>query len=151
MESEKNGFEEREEGKSCEKLLEKLKEQLLSSNASARRQAASTLSWMQEDGLEILKETILGDHLQTTKNAAAYGLRRMRGRMKKLALEVLNQGLEHHNSSTKEVCAHALEMLQGGEGKTAKKKAKAKHKIQDVPKKNKPRKKPRLQETNWNR
>jgi hypothetical protein len=151
MESGKNGFAQPEEGKSCEKLLEKLKEQLLSSNASIRRQAASSLSWMQENGLEILKDTIFGDHLATTKNAAAYGLRKMRGRMKKLALEVLNQGLNHHNSSTKEVCARALGMIEGTDGKPSKQETGAKHKIQDVPPKNKPRKKPHLQQTNWNR
>ncbi|MHC4744614.1 MAG: hypothetical protein ACYS8Z_22095 [Planctomycetota bacterium] len=149
MESEKNGFTQREEGKSCEKLLEKLKQQLLSSNASIRRQAAFTLSWMQEDGLEILKETVFGDHPVSTKNAAAYGIRKMRGRMKKLALEVFNQGLEHHNSSTKEVCKHALEMMKTGAQKKPKKTA-AKQKIQEVPSR-KSKKKHKFQQTNWNR
>lgn len=151
MESGKNGFAQCQEGESCEKLLENLKERLLSSNASVRRQAAFSLSWMQEDGLGILKSTILGDHAVSTKNAAAYGMRKMRGRMKKLAMEVFAQGVDHHNSSTKEVCANALEMMEGAGPKTSKKKAGAKHKIQDVPHNRKPREKPDLQEINWNR
>ena len=150
MESGKNGFEKLEEGKSCEKLLERLKEQLLSSNASVRRQAAFSLSWMQEDGLEILKATVFGDHPVSTKNAAAYGMRKMRGRMKKLALEAFDQGLEHHNSSTREVCEHALEMMENRPKKTPKKTA-AKQKIQDLPSKKKSPKKRKLQQTNWNR
>jgi hypothetical protein len=150
MESEKNGVAQRQEGQSCEKLLEKLKEQLLSSNASVRRQAAFTLSWMQEDGLEILKKTVFADYPVSTKNAAAYGMRKMRGRMKKLALEAFHEGLEHHNSSTKEVCAKALELMEGGKKKTPKK-TQAKQKIQAVSRKKKPSRKQDLQKTNWNR
>lgn len=150
MESGKKGFEKHEEGKSCEKLLERLKEQLLSSNASVRRQAAFSLSWMQEDGLDILKATVFGDHPVSTKNAAAYGMRKMRGRMKKLAIETFNEGLEHHNSSTKEVCENALEMIKTGNRKMVKKTA-PKQKIKEVPSKKKKRKKSTLQQTNWNR
>ena len=151
MESKKKGILVREEGESCEKLLEKLKEQLRSSNASVRRQAAFSLSWMQEDGLEILKETVFGEHSSSTKNAAAYGLRKMRGRMRKPALDVFNQGLESDDDSTRDVCAHALEALQPGGGKPPKKKAAAKSKIQDIPSKRKPKSRVVLQETNWNR
>ena len=64
------------------KLLEKLKRQLHSSNASIRRRAAFNLSWMQEDGLEILKDILLGDFSVTAQNASAYGLRKMQGRMR---------------------------------------------------------------------
>lgn len=151
MESEKNGFLEREEGESCAELLEKLKEQLCSSNASSRRQAAFTLSWMQEDGLEILKATIFGDHSESTKNAAAYGLRKMRGRMKKLALDVFKEGLKHRDSTTKSVCSHALEIMGEGGVKPAKKKAAVKPRIQEVPPKRKPRGKVALQRPNPNR
>lgn len=151
MESEKKGFLEREEGKSCAELLEKLKEQLCSSNASVRRQAAFSLSWMQEDGLEILKATIFGDNPESTKNAAAYGLRKMRGRMKKLALDVFKKGLKQRDISIKDVCSHALEMTGEAGVQPAKKKAAARHRIQDVPPKRKPRGKIVLQRPNPNR
>jgi plasmid stability protein len=103
----------REKDEASIKLLEKLREQLYSQHASNRRQAAFNLSWMQEDGLEILKAALLGDCNITSKNAAAYGLRKMRGRMKKMALEVLNQGKEHSNAETREVCRNALLRLEG--------------------------------------
>lgn len=151
MESEKNGILERQEGESCEKLLEQLQEQLRSSNASIRRRAAFSLSWMQEDGLDILRETVLGEHSASTKNAAAYGLRKMRGRMKKPALEVFDQGLESDDSSTREVCEHALESLQTGGKKPPKKKSASKRRIQDIPGKRNPNRKVPFQEINWNR
>jgi len=153
MESKKKGFSEREEGKSCAELLEKLEEQLCSSNASVRRQAAFSLSWMQEDGLQILKATVFGDDSESTKNAAAYGLRKMRGRMKKLALDIFKKGLKHRNNSTRDVCSHALEMMGEGGAKPPKKKKKkkAKQRIQDVPRKGKPRKKVVLQRVHPNR
>jgi hypothetical protein len=69
--------------------------------------------------------------------------------MKKLAVEVFNQGLEHHNSSTKQVCEHALEMMKTGGQKIPKKTA-SKQKIQEVPSKKSKRKR-KLQQTNWNR
>jgi len=150
MESKKKGFLEREEGKSCAELLEKLEEQLCSSNASIRRQAAFSLSWMQEDGLEILKATVFGDYSESTKNAAAYGLRKMRGRMKKQALDVFKKGLKHRSSSTRDVCLHALEMMGQAGAKPQKKKA-AKHRIEDVPRKGKPRRKVALQRVSPNR
>jgi len=153
MESKKKGFLEREEGESCTELLEELDKQLCSSSASIRRQAAFSLSWMQEDGLEILKATVFGDDSESTKNAAAYGLRKMRGRMKKLALDIFKKGLKHRNSSTRDVCSHALEMMGEGGAKPAKKKKKkaTKRKIQDIPGKRKPKKRVALQQTNWNR
>jgi hypothetical protein len=66
---------------------------------------------MQEDGLEILKEALTGNDHITAKNAAAYGLRKMQGRMKKMALEVLKQGMEHRDSSTRQVSRSALQLL----------------------------------------
>jgi len=113
MEIEKRKPTGREKDEASIKLLGKLREQLYSQHASNRRQAAFNLSWMQEDGLEILKSALFsGSHI-TTKNAAAYGLRKMRGRMKKMALEVLQDGLQHNNSDTKEVCRSALLRLEG--------------------------------------
>jgi len=111
MESEKRTLTGREKDEAAIKLLEKLQEQLRSSDASNRRRAAFHLSWMQEDGLEILKDALFGNDNITTKNAAAYGLRKMRGRMKKMAREVLKQGLKHRDSSTKQVCRNALQLL----------------------------------------
>ena len=111
MESEKRILTGREKDEAAIRLLAKLKEQLRSSDASNRRKAAFNLSWMQEDGLEILKEALSGSDHITTKNAAAYGLRKMQGRMKKMALEVLNQGLKHRDSSTRQVSGSALQLL----------------------------------------
>ena len=111
MESEKRILTGREKDEEAIRLLAKLKEQLRSSDASNRRRAAFNLSWMQEDGLEILKEALTGSDHITTKNAAAYGLRKMQGRMKKMALEVLNQGLKHRDSSTRQVSRSALQLL----------------------------------------
>jgi HEAT repeat protein len=111
MESEKRILTGREKDEAAIRLLAKLKEQLRSSDASNRRRAAFNLSWMQEDGLEILKEALTGSDHITTKNAAAYGLRKMHGRMKKMALEVLNQGLKHPDSSTRQVSRSALQLL----------------------------------------
>ena len=111
MELEKRELSGREKDEASIKLLRKLGEQLYSSDASNRRRAAYKLSWMQEDGLVILKATLFGDCPAYTKNAAAYGLRKMRGRMKKMALEVLQGGLKHHDTSAREICRNALKLL----------------------------------------
>jgi hypothetical protein len=96
---------------------------------------------MQEDGLTILKGVLCGNFHVTAKNAAAYGLRNMRGRMKKMALEVLNQGLKHHDSSTKQVCRAALQLLghkvPGGE--TPKRQTPKKTKIREISHESRPR------------
>ncbi len=111
MDSEARRQSGREKDEAAVKLLEKLQDQLHSSDASVRRRAAFNLSWMQEDGLEILKGALYGNVHTTTKNAAAYGLRKMRGRMKKIALDVLNQGLKRRDKSTREICRNALQLL----------------------------------------
>ena len=111
MESETRKLSSREKDEASAQLLEKLQEQLQSSDASNRRRAAFNLSWMQEDGLEILKGALYSGSHVTTKNAAAYGLRKMRGRMKKMALEVLKEGLKHRDSSTREVSRNAMRLL----------------------------------------
>ena len=95
-------------------LLEQLREQLFREDISKARRAAHNLSWMQEDGLDILKEALYSNFPRSTKIAAAYGLRNMNGRMKKKALAVLEQGLWYRNSDTKNVCQKALLFLKTG-------------------------------------
>jgi hypothetical protein len=141
MESGKRKISGREKDEASIQLLEKLQEQLHSTNASIRRRAAFNLSWMQEDGLDILKGILFGDFQVTTKNAAAYGLRKMQGRMKKMALEVLKQGLTQHNSSTAEICRNALQLL-GHEIPAEylpKKRFAKKTRIKEIPRKIRPR------------
>ena len=72
----------REKDRPRSSCLEKLREQLYSSNISTVRQSAFHLSWMQEDGLDILREALLVSTSRRAKSAAAYGLRKMRGRMR---------------------------------------------------------------------
>jgi hypothetical protein len=144
MEIEKRKPSGREKDEASIKLLEKLREQLYSQHASNRRQAAFNLSWMQEDGLDILKAALFGDFHVTTKNAAAYGLRKMRGRMKKMALKVFEEGLQHSNRDIRDVCKNALlRMLGKSEKKPASKskKRKGKYEIRDIPRGRRPQRK----------
>jgi hypothetical protein len=106
----------REKDEAAIELLEKLRERLFSENVSAARLAAFNLSWMQEDGLDILKEVLCGDFPRTAKKAAAYGLRSMQGRMKKMATEVLTEGQKHSDRTTREACKKALFLMKGGKG-----------------------------------
>ena len=108
----KSGQRERDEA-SIE-LLRKLRAELLSDDISTSRLAAFNLSWKQEDGLAILKEALFGDYPRTAKKAAAYGLRSMKGRMRKMALEVLEQGLRHRDRTTKAACVKSLSLTKGG-------------------------------------
>ncbi len=134
MESEGRKPSGREKDQASIKLLEKLREQLYSSNPSIRRQAAFHLSWMQEDGLEILKGALFGDVPKTAKNAAAYGLRKMRGRMKKMSLEVLEQGLRQHDRGVREVCRRALLLMGNIQEPTA-----GKLEIKEIPQNRRPK------------
>jgi len=104
----------REKDEASIQLLAKLREQLYSSNISTVRQSAFNLSWMQEDGLDILKEALLTDTPRRVKSAAAYGLRKMRGRMRKKADEVLMAGLRLSDNRTAEICRNALTTLKKG-------------------------------------
>ena len=115
-------------------LLKKLREQMLSGDISIARKAAFNLSWKQEDGLAILTEVLFGKYPRTAKKAAAYGLRSMKGRMQKMALEVQEQGLKHRDRTTKAVCIKSLFLMKGetpkkagagGKPKSAKQKKKA--------------------------
>jgi hypothetical protein len=91
-------------------LLRPLKEKLYCGDVSRARRAAHNLSWMQEDGLEILREALLSDASGATKNAAGYGLRHMQGRMKKAAIEVLRVGLRYPDPMTRDISKKALQM-----------------------------------------
>jgi hypothetical protein len=94
-------------------LLRRLREKLLCDDISAARVAALNLSWKQEDGLAILTEALFGNHPRTAKKAAAYGLRRTNGRMRKMALEVLEQGLKHRNRTTQAACVKSIALMKG--------------------------------------
>ena len=141
MESIEEEISDREKQEAALRLLRKLGQQLQSSDASTRRRAAYNLSWMQEDGLEILKCVLGGNFHVTAKNAAAYGLRNMRGRMKKVALEVLNEGVKHRDHSTKQVCRAALQLLgqKVPGGHTSKKPAPRKTRIREISHERRPR------------
>jgi len=104
----------REKNEAALQLLEKLREQLYCSNISIVRQSAFHLSWMQEDGLEILREALLGNTPRRAKSAAAYGLRKMRGRMRKSAEQTLIEGLSHSDPPTALICRNALVVLKRG-------------------------------------
>jgi len=94
-------------------LLKKLREKLLSDDISTARLAALNLSWKQEDGLTILTEALFGNYPRTAKKAAAYGLRSMKGRMQKMASEVLKQGLRHRDRTTKAACVKSISLMKG--------------------------------------
>ena len=103
----------REKDQVAIELLRQLTRKLCSNDITTARLAAFNLSWMQEDGLAILTQVLLGDFSRTSKKAAAYGLRSMRGRMRKMALEVLEQGLKHRDRTTRAACVKALSLIKG--------------------------------------
>jgi len=104
---------ERQRDEATVELLRKLREKLLSDNISTARVAALNLSWKQEDGLAILTEVLFGKYPRTAKKAAAYGLRSMNGRMRKMASEVLGQGLRHRDRTTKAACIKSISLMKG--------------------------------------
>ena len=106
----------REKDEAAVVLLAQLREKLHSEEISLARKAAFNLSWMQEDGLDILVEALFGSFPRDTKKAAAYGLRSMNGRMRKLAEEVLTKGLANPNRITKDACAKSLQLMKEGPG-----------------------------------
>lgn len=123
-------------------LLKELKKKLHSDDITTARLAAYKLSWMQEDGLAILKVALFGSHPRATKKAAAYGLRNMKGRMKKLASEVLDGGLKHRNPTTKAACEKALFLMKGGvpeKGGSNKNRRSGKPRIQEMRNRNRAR------------
>jgi len=91
---------------------------------------------MQEDGLEILGEALFGNSPKRIKYAATYGLRSMGGRVKKLALSLLEQGSKHRNRDIKEVCSGALSLLSQRTREKSRSKQKPKQKkfeIRELP------------------
>ncbi|MBW7990305.1 MAG: hypothetical protein FVQ84_09865 [Planctomycetes bacterium] len=117
MKSDETKSSEKERDAAAVEQLRQLTRKLCSNDITIARLAAHNLSWMQEDGLAIFTETLMGNYSRTTKKAAAYGLRSMKGRMKKLALEVLEQGLRHRDRTTKAACVKALSLIKGGTSK----------------------------------
>jgi hypothetical protein len=93
------------------KALKEMTVKLCSNDITIARLAAFNLSWMQEDGLAILTNILNGDFSRTSKKAAAYGLRSMKGRMRKLAAEVLQKGLRSRDRTTKAACIKALSLI----------------------------------------
>ena len=131
------------------KLLRELREKLHSRNISTARVAAYQLSWRQEDGLLILKEALFGDYERTTKKAAAYGMRSMKGRMFKLATETIEQGLKHRDKTTKAACIKCLAIMKG---ETPKKGGGGGGgKVTNAKSSYKPKSKPKPYEINYNR
>ena len=112
MKSEEQKSSGREKDQAAIELLRQLTRKLCSNDITTARLAAFNLSWMQEDGLAILTQVLLGDFSRTSKKAAAYGLRSMKGRMRKMALEVLEQGLKHRDRTTKAACVKALSLMK---------------------------------------
>ena len=104
----------REKDEAAVALLAQLREKLHSPEISHARKAAFNLSWLQEDGLEILTEALFGNFSRDAKKAAAYGLRSMNGRMRKLAEEALTKGLTHSNRTTRDACAKSLQLMREG-------------------------------------
>jgi len=132
----------REKDEASVQLLEKLREQLYSSNISTVRQSAFHLSWMQEDGLDILREALLVSTSRRAKSAAAYGLRKMRGRMRKRAEETLVEGTAHQDPATAQISRNALNILKKGKGaakRPARPRPKGKFEIREVPGRERPR------------
>ena len=93
--------------------LKQLRQKLMSPDISRARVAGFQLSWLQEDGMAVLQEALFGNYSQTAKRAAAYGLRSMRGRMKKMAVEVLEKGVTHQDRITSEVSKTSLGLMRG--------------------------------------
>jgi hypothetical protein len=109
----------REKNQETIELLEQLREKIYCDNSSAARHSAFNLSWMQDDGFEILKEALFSNANRAAKGAAAYGLRKMRGRMRKVAFALLEEGLKHENEGTRQVCARALLLEKEAKRKAA--------------------------------
>ncbi len=128
MKSDEKKSSHKERDEAAIEQLKQLTRKLCSNDITTARLAAFNLSWMQEDGLAILTETLMGDYSRTTKKAAAYGLRSMKGRMKKMGLEVLEQGLKHQDRTTKAACIKALFLIKGGAPKKAESQSKPEQK-----------------------
>jgi hypothetical protein len=138
----------REKDEESAELLEKLRAKLHCDNISVARRAAYNLSWMQEDGLDVLKEALYSETGRVTKTAAAYGLRNMRGRMRKMAFECLQQGCQYPNRSVRDASERALALLERkktGQPASTGSARRSKFKVREVPTRN--ARKPRVRNT----
>ena len=120
------------------RVLKELTKKLCSNDITAARLAAHNLSWMQEDGLAILANILNGDFTRTSKKAAAYGLRSMKGRMRKLAVEVLQKGLKSRDRTTKAACIKALSLMDKSapaKNDSETKSQTPQHRIHEIPRK----------------
>ena len=63
--------------------------------------------------MAVLQEALFGNYSKTAKKAAAYGIRSMRGRMKKVAVEVLEKGIAHPDEATREISKTSLGLMRG--------------------------------------
>jgi hypothetical protein len=90
MKSEERKSSVREKDEAAIELLKQLTRKLCSNDITTARLAAFNLSWMQEDGLAILTQVLLG---------------------------VLEQGLKHRDRTTKAACVKALSLIKGGAAK----------------------------------
>ena len=97
----------------------------------------------------ILKEALFGDYQRTTKKAAAYGMRSMKGRMLKLAKETIEQGLNHRDKTTKAACVKCLAIMRGEKPKPSK--GGGKRRVHNAKSSYKPKSKPKTDEINYNR
>ncbi|MBA7536947.1 hypothetical protein ES705_29213 [subsurface metagenome] len=96
------------------KNLKKYRAGLRSYIPGHRRIAAYWFSYMQEDGLKELKDVLFDEKTtEGMKRDAGYGLRSMRGQMKKLALKVLEKGFHHTNESVSRASLHSLLLMKG--------------------------------------
>lgn len=144
----------REKDEAAVEMLSQLREKLHSEDISTARRSAYNLSWMQEDGLDILKEALFGDFPRTARKAAAYGLRSMHGRMKKMASEVLGEGLKHRDRTIRETCEKALSLMEGKpveKGRPKKRPRSGKLRIKDLPAKGQKRPRFSRKRTSFNR
>ena len=96
--------------------------------------------------MDILKEALHGDTPHRAKSAAAYGLRKMRGRMRKGAEEVLVEGASHPDPATADISRNALTVIKKGKG-AGKRPARprgrpGKFEIKEIPGKERPRRQP---------
>jgi hypothetical protein len=154
MASENGPSAERDKEDASLRLLRTLRKKLLSGDISKARTAAHNLSWLQEDGLALLKEALFGNCPKTAKHAAAYGLRKVKGRMRKMAQEVFEQGLQHEDRTTREACAKSLSLLKGEsppKQAPGPRPGPGKQKITEVPKKGGQAKHPRSRRSSGNR
>jgi len=124
-------------------LLGQLREKLYNNSSSVARRTAFNLSWMQEDGLEILLEALFSRSPFHTKNAACYGLRNMHGRMKKIGREVLKKGADSDNTDIRDACRKAIGLLEQNPGKKPKPPTRQKEKKYEIREIRSKQKKPR--------